>query len=79
MNIPKVKRPSDKILAQIHLLNSEKEKIAVIEPDTSVYFFGETLLEAFKEARKQFPAGLFYSIRIGSPFADKHKGEIARI
>ncbi|MBC8185022.1 hypothetical protein H8E88_28345 [candidate division KSB1 bacterium] len=79
MNIKKVKRPSKKILSKIQALKKEKGKIAVIEPDTGDYFLGETLIETLKKARKQYPGKLFYSIRIGSPFAHEHKGGIKQI
>lgn len=78
MNIPKVKRPSEEVLASIHSLGKEKGMIAVIEPDTGEYFLGRTLFEALKEARKQCPGKIFYSIRIGYPFAHEHKGGIRR-
>ncbi len=79
MKIPRVKRPSDKVLTQLHSLKNQKGMIAVIEPDTGEYFLGKTLLEALKKARKQYSDKIFYSIRIGSPFAHEHKGGIRRI
>ena len=79
MKIPKVKRPSDEILAKVHSMKKERGMIAVIEPDTGEYFLGRTLLDALKKARNQYPGKVFYSIRIGSPFAHEHKGGIRRI
>lgn len=79
MEIPDVKRPSKKVLEKIHSLKSEKGMIAAIEPDTGSYFLGETLLEALKKAKKQYPDKIFYSVRIGYPFAHEHRGGIKRI
>lgn len=79
MKIPKVKRPSEEVLRRIHSLNKKKGMIAVIDPDTGKFFLGKTLLEALKQARKQDPCKVFYSIRIGYPFAHEHKGGITRI
>jgi len=53
--------------------------IAVIEPDSGEYFLGKTLLEALKKAQKQYPDKLFYSIRIGYPFAHAQKGGIGKV
>jgi hypothetical protein len=79
MEIQKVKRPTKEVLTRVHSIKRKKGMIAVIEPDTGKYFLGKTLLEALKEARKQYPNKVFYSIRIGSPLAHEHKGGIRRI
>ncbi len=73
MKIPKVKRPSKEVLAKVHSLKKEKGMIAVIEPDSGEYFLGKTLLEALKKAEAQYPNKIFYSIRIGYPFAHQLK------
>ena len=79
MKIPKVKRPTKDVLAKVHSLKKEKGMIAVIEPDSGDYFLGKTLLEALKKAEKQYPNKLFYSIRIGYPFAHQLKREIRKV
>ena len=79
MKIPKVKRPSEKVLGSIHALKGKKGKIAVIEPDTGDYFLANTLTEALKKAKKSYPNKIFYSIRIGYNFVHEQKGGIKRI
>ena len=79
MNIPKVKRPKDEVLAKVHSLKGKKGMIAVIEPDTGDWFLGKNLLDALKKAKKKYSDKIFYSIRIGSPYAHEHKGGIRRI
>ncbi len=79
MKIPKVKKPSPKVLAKVHSLKEKKGMIAVIEPDSGDYFLGKTLLEALKKAEAQYPNKIFYSIRIGYPFAHQLKGGIRRV
>ncbi|MDZ7289727.1 MAG: hypothetical protein ONB44_07135 [candidate division KSB1 bacterium] len=79
MKIPKVKKPSKEVLAKVHSLKKEKGMIAVIEPDSGEYFLGKTLLEALKQARAQYPGKIFYSVRIGHPFAHELKRGIRRI
>lgn len=79
MKIPKVKRPSKEVLAKVHSLKKEKGMIAVIEPDSGKYFLGKTLLEALKKAKEQYPNKIFYSVRIGYPFAHEQKGGIGRV
>lgn len=79
MKIPKVRRPSKEVLAQVHSMKSQKGLIAVIEPDSGDYFFGKTLLEAIKKARREYSDKIFYSIRVGSPYAHEHKGGIKRV
>lgn len=79
MEIPEVKRPSKEILKKVHSLKNDKGLIAAIEPDTGSYFLGKTLIEALKKAREQHPDKIFYSVRIGYPFAHEHKGGIKRI
>jgi hypothetical protein len=79
MKLPEVKRPSEEILKRVHSMKGEKGKIAVIEPDTGDFFLGRTLLEALKKAKDRYPDKLFYSIRIGYPFAHEHKGGIKKL
>jgi hypothetical protein len=79
MKIPKVKKPSQKILAKVHSLKKEKGKIAVIEPDSGEYFLGKTLLEALNKAEAKYPNKIFYSIRIGYPFAHQLNGAIRKV
>ncbi len=47
--------------------------IAVIEPDSGEYFLGKTLLDALKKAEAEYLHKIFYSIRIGCPFAHQLK------
>ena len=52
-------------------LNLEhKGKIVAIEPDTGEYFIENSVLEAYKKARKRFPNKKFVFKRIG--FASTH-------
>jgi hypothetical protein len=75
MKIPKVKRPSKEVLAKVHSLKKAKGMIAVIEPDSGEYFLGKTLLEAVKKAKECYPNTIFYSVRVGHPFAHQLKRE----
>lgn len=79
MKIPRVKKPSEEVLARIHALKGEKGTIAVIEPETGVYFLGKTLTEATKKAREKYPDKIFYAIRIGYTFVHEHKGGMRRV
>jgi len=78
MRIPKLKKPSRTILAKVHALKKEKGMIAVIEPDSGNYFLGKTLIEALDKAQAQYSDKIFYSIRIGYPFAHQIKGRIGK-
>ena len=79
VKIPEVKRPSQEILIKVHSLKGKKGLIAVIERTTGKWFLGKTLLEPIKKAKRKYPDKIFYSIRIGSPFAHEHKGGIKKI
>ena len=79
MEIPKAKKPSEKVLARINALKGKRGAIAVIEPETGDYFLGKTLTEATKRARKKYPNKIFYAIRIGSSFIYEHKGGMKKI
>ena len=79
MKLPKVKRPSKKVLDKIHSLEKEKGMIAVIEPDSGDYFLGKVLIEAVKKAQEKYPQKIFYSIRIGYPYAHGIKGRIGNV
>ncbi|MCK4476580.1 MAG: hypothetical protein KAU16_07615 [Methanophagales archaeon] len=79
MKIPGVKRPSGEVLARVHSFSDKKGMIAVIEPETGEWFLGKTLVEALKKAKNKYPDKIFYSIRIGSPFAHEHKGGIRKV
>lgn len=70
----RAKRPADEVLARVHSLQAGKGKIAAIEPDTGEWFVGRTLLEAVKKGRAKCPDKIFYTVRIGSPYAHQHKG-----
>ena len=52
---------------------------AVIEPDSGRYFLGQTHLEAAMKAREHYADKVFYSIRIGYPYVDRHRGGIKKI
>jgi len=79
MKKPEVKRPSDEVLAKVHSFSDKKGTIAVIEPESEEWFSGKTLLEALKKAKNKYPDKIFYSIRIGSPYAHEHKGGIRKV
>lgn len=79
MKIPKIKRPSEQVLAKVHSLRGKKGMLAMIEPDSGDWFLGITVLEALKKAKRKYPDKIFYCIRIGSLFAHQHKGGIRRI
>ncbi|GAI72658.1 unnamed protein product [marine sediment metagenome] len=79
MKVAKVKRPSKEVLAKVQSLKGKQGLIAAIEPETGEWFLGKTLLEAIKKAKQKYPGKIFYSIRIGSPFAHEHKGRISRV
>ena len=79
MKIPKSKKPSKKVLAEINALKGKNGRIAVIEPDTGDYFLGKTLTETLRKAKDRYPDKVFFSIRIGSSFVHEHKGGMRRI
>ena len=79
MTKPEVKRPSDEVLAKVHSFSDKKGTIAVIEPESEEWFLGKTLFEALKKAKNKYPDKIFYSIRIGSPYAHEHKGGIRKV
>lgn len=68
------RRPSEEILVKVHSLKGEKGKIAAIDPETGEYFLGKTLLEAVAKGREKHPGKVFYTVRVGSPFAHQLKG-----
>lgn len=72
--LAKIERPSEKILREIHHRSGQdRGKIAAVEPRSGEYFLGETLVEAAKKARKSFPGGTFYFVRVGSRTAHRHQ------
>lgn len=42
-------------------------KIIAIEVKSGRYFVGDSVIDAVKKARKEFPDEVFYSVRVGSP------------
>lgn len=79
MSLPPVKMPSPELLAKVHALKGKKGMFAVIEPDSGRYFLGQTHLEAAMKAREHYADKVFYSIRIGYPYVDRHRGGIKKI
>ncbi len=72
--LPKIERPSEKLLREIHRRSvQDKGKIAAVEARSGQYFLGETLVEAAKKARKDFPDRIFYFVRVGSRTAHRHQ------
>ena len=41
-------------------------KIIAIEVKSGKYFMGDSVIDAVKKARKEFPYDIFYSVRVGS-------------
>ena len=78
LDLPPIKRPSKKILAQLHAMKRLKGKIAAIDPETGDYFIDDRLTGAFKKARQKHPGQTFYFIRIGYNFVHEHKGGIKK-
>lgn len=79
MKIQQIKRPSKDVLEKLKDLEAEyKGRIVAIEPDTSEYFLGKTVLEAFDKAHKVYPESLFYFVRIGYPAVHWHKGGLRK-
>jgi len=76
--IPKVKRPSEEVLVKVQSLKSKKGMLVAIEPESGDFFFGYDVLEALKKARKRYPNGIFYFVRVGYPSAHAHKGGVKR-
>ncbi|MFQ6121203.1 MAG: hypothetical protein ACE5KE_15105 [Methanosarcinales archaeon] len=76
MEIPELKRPSKEVLVKVHSLKEKKGMIVAIEPETGNWFLGKNVLEALKKARKKYPHGIFYFVRVGCPSAHVHKGGI---
>jgi len=76
--VNKIKRPSPEVLAQVHSLHHAQGKIAAIDPDTGEWFLGKDLLDAVRKGRTKYPDHIFYTVRIGSPYAHEHKGEIKK-
>ena len=42
-------------------------KIVAIEVESGDYFVGDTLHEATRKARKEYPDSVFYSVKVGYP------------
>jgi hypothetical protein len=78
VQIPEVKRPSQEVLTKIQTLKGKKGMLVAIEPETGDWFFGENVLQALKKARKRYPTGTFYFVRVGYPSAHAHKGGMKR-
>jgi hypothetical protein len=65
--LARIERPSEKVLREIHgRSRQDRGKIAAVEPRSGRYFLGKTLVDAANEARKSFPGGTFYFVRVGS-------------
>jgi hypothetical protein len=79
METEKIKRPSKVLVRKLQTLKNRKGEIAVIDPESGDYFIAKTLTEALKKAEKKHPHQIFYSIRIGFPFAHEHKGCLQKI
>jgi hypothetical protein len=72
--LAKIEGPSEKVLREIHgLSRQDRGKIAAVEPRFGQYFLGKTLVEAAKEARRNFPGRTFYFVRVGSRTAHRHQ------
>jgi hypothetical protein len=48
-----------------------------IEVDSGEYFLGRTLIEAGEKARATYPDRVFHFIKIGSPVAQRRRGDFA--
>ena len=48
-----------------------------IEVDSGDYFLGHTLVEAGQKARTQYPDSVFHFIKVGSPVAQRRRGDHA--
>lgn len=67
-------RPSRSILRRVHARRSEKGRIAAIEPRSGEYVVADSLIAAARLARRRFPRGAFYFVRIGFPSAHAQRG-----
>jgi len=76
--IPPIVRPSRETLKKVHSLKGENGRIAAIEPESGDYFLAEHLIAALERARKRYPQGTFYFVRVGHPTAHVHHGGLRR-
>jgi len=53
-------------------------KYLAIEVDSGDYVLGRTLVEAGQKARAKYPDKLFHCIKVGSPVAQRRRGDHAR-
>lgn len=78
--IPPLKKPSKAVIKKIEELEAKhKGMIAAIEPDSGDYFLGTSVINAVAKGRKKYPDAVFYSIRIGFPGVDQHRGGFKRL
>lgn len=74
MKVALIQEPTAEILARLHSLEKEKGMIAALEPETGKWFLGSNVIEALRQAREEFPGGVFFFIKVGYPAAHSQRG-----
>lgn len=74
MKVAVTQEPAPEILAKVHSLKKERGMIAAIEPESGKWFLGSNVIEALREARAEFPGGIFFFIKVGYPAAHSQRG-----
>jgi hypothetical protein len=63
---------------KVHLEPAYVGKYVAIEVDSGDNFLGRTLVEAGRNARAKYPDKVFHFIKVGSPVAQRSRGDNAR-
>lgn len=63
---------------KVHLEPAHVGEYVAIEVDSGDYFLGPTLVEAGQKARAKYPDKVFHFIKLGSPVAQRRRGDHAR-
>lgn len=56
-----------------------KGKLVVIEPESGEYFIGDTMMEAFRKARRRYPDRTFVFKRIGYRWTVRQVGGLGKV
>ena len=75
-----LRRPSRKVLAQLHAGTTPKQKgrVAAIAMESEEIFVGKDVVEATLKGWEKYPGQAFYFVRIGYPAVHSHKGRLRK-
>lgn len=71
--------PSRSVIRRAHARRKDRGRMAAIEPRSGEYFVADLLVDAARLARRRFPDGSFYFVRIGAPSAHAQRGGFHRL